>query len=152
MVTGRQILTEFQKNLLIRAFNRIIPAGGDFPAAGDLGLSDALEQNIGRTQQGTRLFLEGLAQIDITAVREQGMEFSRLSGLQRDSTLRSVEQSHPAFFGELKRQCYNGYYTHPSVQELIGYSRLEPGEYQPTPFDEGLLEPQKQRAPFWRQV
>ncbi|MFB3097318.1 MAG: gluconate 2-dehydrogenase subunit 3 family protein [Dehalococcoidia bacterium] len=152
MTTSRQILTESQKDLLVRAFNRIIPAEGDFPGAGDLGLADSLEQTIGRTQQSIRMFLEGLAQIDITAVQEQGMEFSRLSGAGQDSTLQSIEQSHPAFFNELRRQCYNGYYTHPLPQELIGYSRPEPSEYRPTPFDESLLEPQKQRDPFWRRV
>ncbi len=152
MPTSRQILTESQKDLLVRASNRIIPAEGDFPGAGDLGLADSLEQTIGRTQQSIRMFLEGLAQIDITAVQEQGMEFSRLSGADQDSTLQSVEQSHPAFFNELRRQCYNGYYTHPLPQELIGYSRPEPREYRPMPFDESLLEPQKQRAPFWRPV
>ncbi len=152
MPTSRQILTESQRDLLVRAFNRIIPAEGDFPGAGDLGLADSLEETIGRTQQSIRMFLEGLAQIDITAVQEQGMEFSRLPGAGQDSILQSVEQSHPAFFNELKRQCYNGYYTHPLSQEPIGYSRPEPSEYRPRPFDEGLLEPQKQRAPFWRQV
>ncbi len=152
MPTTRQILTEAQRDLLIRAFNRIIPAERDFPGAGDLGLADSLEQTIGRTQRSIRMFLEGLAQIDITAVQEQGMEFSRLSSADQDSTLQSIELSHPAFFGELKRQCYNGYYTHPLTQELIGYSRPEPSEYRPMPFDESLLEPQKQRAPFWRRV
>lgn len=152
MPTSRQILTESQRDLLIRAFNRIIPAEGDFPGAGDLGLADSLEETIGRTQQSIRLFLEGLAQIDITAVQEQGLEFFRLSGAGQDSTLQSVEQSHPAFFNELKRQCYNGYYTNPLPQELIGYFRPEPSEYRPVPFDESLLEPQKRRTPFWRQV
>ena len=152
MPTSGQILTEYQRELLIKAFNRIIPAEGDFPGAGDLGLADSLEQTIGRTRQSIRMFLEGLAQIDITAVQEQGMEFSRLSEADQDATLQSLEQSHPAFFNELKRQCYNGYYTHPLPQELIGYSRPEPGEYRPIPFDESLLEPQKQRAPFWRRV
>jgi len=152
MPTSKQILTESQRDLLIRAFNRIIPAEGDFPGAGDLGLADSLEETIGRTQQSIRLFLEGLAQIDITAVQEHGLEFFRLSGAGQDSTLQSVEQSHPAFFNELKRQCYNGYYTNPLPQELIGYSRPEPSGYRPVPFDESLLEPQKRRTPFWRQV
>ena len=152
MPTSRQIFTESQRDLLIRAFNRIIPAEGDFPGAGDLGLADSLEETIGRTQQSIRLFLEGLAQIDITAVQEHGLEFFRLSGAGQDSTLQSVEQSPPAFFNELKRQCYNGYYTNPLPQELIGYSRPEPSGYRPGPFDESLLEPQKRRTPFWRQV
>ena len=152
MTISRGILTESQGDLLIQVFNRIIPAEEDFPSAGDLGLADGLLEAVGRTRQSVRLFLEGLAHIDITAVREKGMEFSRLSGADQDSILKGVEQSQPAFFNELKRQCYNGYYIHPLVQELIGYSRLEPSEYQPAPFDEGLLEPQKQRAPFWRPV
>ena len=152
MPTSRQIFTESQRVLLIMAFNRIIPAEGDFPGAGDLGLADSLEQTIGRTEKSIRMFLEGLAQIDITAVQEQGMEFSRLSAAEQDETLQSVEQSYPAFFNGLKRQCYNGYYTHPLPQELVGYSQAEPSEYRPAPFDESLLEPQKQRAPIWRQV
>ena len=147
-----QLFTPAQRDLLVQVFNRIIPAEGNMPGAGDLGLPDSLEEGVGRSKEGTRQFLDGLAQIDITAVKLKGTEFSGLSASDQDAAMETLEKEHTAFFNELKRHCFNCYYTHPQVQELIGYHRPEPHEYQPRPFDESLLEPQKQKAPIWRQV
>ena len=96
MPTSRQILTESQRDLLVRAFNRIIPAEGDFRGRAIWGWPIPSRKPSVGLSQSIRMFLEGLAQIDITAVQEQGMEFSRLPGAGQDSILQSVEQSHPA--------------------------------------------------------
>ena len=67
--------------------------------------------------------------------------------------MRSVESSNPAFFDELVRQTYNGYYTNTNVFEAIGYSAAQPAiDGQPELLDETLLEKQRQRAPFWTRV
>ena len=152
MSQNQQLLTDNQKLLLIQVFNRLIPSEGNLPAAGALGLHDSLEANIARSQNSIRIFLEGLVQIEVTAIREKGQTFSALPACDQDSVISALEKSNPVFFADLRRHCYNNYYTHPTVQELIGYSRSEPHEYKPEPFDESLLEPQRNRQPFWRSV
>ena len=139
MSQNQQLLTDNQKLLLIQVFNRLIPSEGNLPAAGTLGLHDSLEANIARSQNSIR-------------IREKGRDFSELPASDQDSVISALEQSNPVFFADLRRHCYNNYYTHPTVQELIGYSRPEPHEYKPEPFDESLLEPQRNRQPFWRSV
>jgi Gluconate 2-dehydrogenase subunit 3 len=152
MTTGHQIFTQAQRELLTAALNRIIPAEDKFPGAGDLGLADFVESVVAQNNQLRRLFTEGLAQVEITAAGREGKEFLELDDAARDETLREVEAQHPRLFEALVRQCYNGYYTNPQIFELVDYRRLGPGEYIPKPLEESLLELQRQRAPFWRQV
>ena len=152
MSQNQQLLTDDQRLLLIQVFNRLIPSEGDLPAAGALGVHDSLEADIARSHNSIRVFLEGLVQIEVTAIRTKGEDFSALGASDQDSVIAALEQSDPVFFADLRRHCYNNYYTHPTVQELIGYSRSEPHEYKPEPFDESLLEQQRNRHPFWRSV
>jgi hypothetical protein len=152
MTIGHQIFTESQRELLTATLNRIIPAEDKFPGAGDLGLADFVESVVAQNNKLRRLFMEGLVQIEIAAAGREGKEFLELADAARDEILREVEAQHPQFFEALVRQCYNGYYTNPQIFELINYRRLGPGEYIPKPLEESLLELQRQRAPFWRQV
>ena len=152
MTSVNQVFTEAQRQLLTAALNRIIPAQDEFPGAGDLGLAAFVERAVSQETALTRQFVEGLAQIDIAAVRLHGGSFTDLSAANQDATLKNVESRFPDFFMGLVRQCYNGYYTNPDVFDLIGYALPMPEDYHPKPFDESLLEPQRQRAPFWRPV
>ena len=152
MTPVNQVFNAAQRQLLTAALNRIIPAQGQFPGAGDLGLSAVVERAVRRETGLTRLFVEGLAQLEIAASSRHGGAFNDLSTADQDDTLKDVETRFPNFFAGLVRQCYNGYYTNPEVFELIDYSLPLPEDYQPQPFDERLLEPQRQRAPFWRPV
>jgi len=154
MMRDNRVFTEAQRGLLTAALNRIIPPEGALPGAGDLGLVDFLGRVVDRDNRLRRLFNDGLAQIEIVAQRRQGKEFSRLSGTAMDATLQEVEASLPQFFDALVRQTYSGYYTNPEIFQLIGYSPPgpQPKGYQPELLDESLLEKQRQRSPFWRQV
>ena len=152
MTASHQIFTEDQRELLTAVLNRIIPPEGQLPGAGDLGLADFVERWAGQDVSMRRLFIEGLTLIEITARRLQGKEFLELSEMAQDQVLVEVETRNSSFFDTLVRQCYNGYYTNPEVFQLIGYQCKLAHEYQHQPFDESLLEPQRQRQPFWRQV
>ena len=156
MTTINQVFTEAQRELLAAMLNRIIPAEvgapgrAPLPGAGDLGVVDFLEGVLRRDLRLRRLFLQGLAQVEITASRREAKGFVELPDAARDATLRQVEAEHPRFFEALVRQTYSGYYTHPRVFECIGYDVHR--VYQTKPFDESLLEQQRQRAPFWRRA
>jgi len=152
MTTSNQMFTEAQRELLTSVLNRIVPAEGQFPGAGDLGVAEFVEQAAGESTGLRRLFIEGLTIIAITAMQSAGKEFVELSSGAQDAVLKEVETRNSSFFDTLVRQCYNGYYTNPEVFQLIGYQRKLAHEYNHQPFDESLLEPQRQRQPFWRQV
>ena len=149
-----QVFTEAQRELLTAALNRIIPREGALPGAGELRLSEVLERVLGQDVRLRRLFNDGLAHIEIVAERRHGKEFSQLSGTAMDATLQEVEASLPHFFEALVRQTYRAYYSHPQIAPLVGYSPAAPPtkDYQPELLDEKLVELQRQRAPFWKQV
>lgn len=152
MASRNRVFTDLQRDLLSSVLNRLIPPEGELPGAGDLGLAGFLEGVIEREVKLNRLFNEGLAQIEIAAGIREPAGFQALNDDGKDAALKEVEASHPEFFDEMVRQTYNGYYTNPSIFQLIGYSA------RPTPgtsgslelLDESLLEQQRQRAPFWR--
>ena len=101
-----------------------------------------------------RLFMQGLAAIEIAAAERGPDGFAALSGEAQDDALRSVEASHADFFEQLVLQVYNGYYTNLTVFESIGYtlpSVPAPGTKLEL-LDESLLEAQRQRPPFWTRV
>ena len=148
MPTQHRRFTPSQQELLTSVLNRITPAEGQLPGAGDLGIAEFVENAIAHVPQLCRLFLDGLTQIEI-AGSEPGVKFSQLSGEDQDAALQRVEDQHSAFFSALVRQCYNGYYTNPQICQLIGYRRPSPEDYEYKPIDPSLLEPQRQRAPFW---
>lgn len=160
--SGQRIFTDHQRDLLTAALNRIIPAQDQFPGAGDMDGAAWVEQAVieraaadqaaGRTPDLRRLFTEGLAQLEIAAAQRGAAAFVQLSPEQQDDALRQVEADHPDFFNALVRQCYNGYYTNPDIFDLIGYTIPSPQDYQPLPFDERLLEPQRRRGQLWRPV
>ena len=153
MASRNRVFTDNQRDLLSSVLNRIIPPEDPLPGAGDLGLTDFLEGVVDANAQFNRLFNEGLAQIEIAASVTEPSGFQALTNDGKDSALKEVEASHPEFFDELVRQTYNGYYTNPSIFQLIGYpERLTQGTSGSLELlDESLLEQQRKRAPFWRQ-
>ena len=147
----QQVFSEEQLVLLAAVLNRIIPAEGDLPGAGDLGLSQFVAGAAAGSPASVRLFTLGLRQIDIASPK--GSSFIDLSAQEQDTALKSVESSSPEFFQALVLQTYNGYYTHQQILEKIGYAPHAPqrGE-QPELLDEKLLDKQRERAPFWTKV
>ena len=147
----QQVFSEEQLVLLTAVLNRIIPAEGDLPGAGDLGLSKFVASVAAGSPASVRLFNLGLRQIDIASPK--GNSFIEISAQEQDTALKSVESSSPEFFQALVHQTYNGYYTHQQILEKIGYAPHAPqrGE-QLELLDERLLDKQRKRAPFWTKV
>jgi hypothetical protein len=143
-----------QKKLLVAVLDRIIPAEGHMPGAGELGVADYIEGVVQKDPRVLRLFLEGLDQIRLTTTREERSGFTELPSPAKDVVLQRVETDLPAFFDELVRQTYNAYYTDPNVFEGIGYILPTPQAKSSNPalLDPDRLEQQRGREPFWTQV
>ena len=148
MTTTNDILSDRQRSLLTAALNRIVPATGEMPAAGDLGVGEFVESVVSETTARRRLFLDGLVRIELAA-SERGGSFESLSADAQSDALRAVESSAPEFFQQLVTQTYRGYYTNEKVTELLSYRAPNREGYNPLPFDESLLEPVRQRGQMW---
>ncbi len=154
MSTSGKVFTNEQRELLSAILDRIIPPQGELPGAGALGVADFVEGVVGDQPVLRRLFLTGLAEIEIYASQNMGGEFSLLNDAKKDSALAGTESGNPSFFGELVRQTYNGYYTNLTIFRLLGYSHestMKPGEPLEL-LDPALLDRQRQRPPIWREA
>ena len=154
MTTGNQIFSASQRELLNAVLNRIVPAQGDRPGAGDLGIAAFVEQAAAKTPGLTRMFNQGLNTISVAASGSQPGGFLAMADAEQDETLLQVELSSPDFFDQLVQQAYNGYYTSTRVFDAIGYEHSGPPVEgaQPALLDESLLETQRRREPFWRKA
>ena len=154
MSTSQQVFSPAQRELLDAVLDRIIPPQDNRPGAGSLGIGDFVESVAAGEPGLTRMFVQGLAAIEIAASEQAPNGYAAMSNEQKDETLRSVEASHAGFFEQLVLQVYNGYYTNLTVFESIGYtlpSVPESGAKLEL-LDENLLEAQRQRPPFWTKV
>ena len=139
---------------LIRAvLNRLIPAGGGFPGAGDLDLLDHLDRAACSSAETRRMFVEGLRQIGVESERRHARGFEDLAAGEQDEVLRHVEGERRAFFEALVSQVYQGYYSHPAVVRLLGLEARPPQPLGHTlpPFDASLTHSIHQRGALYRQ-
>ena len=151
---GGRVFTRSQETLLKDVINRIVPAEGEFPGAGDLGVVEYLDRVVGESPALTSLFLPGLAHIEIATSRAHGKGFGSLSTDEKDRVLRQVEQEHPDFFSTLVQQTYNGYYTNPAIYRLVGPESHDPksGANLMKPFDPRLLDDVRKLGRMYRET
>jgi Gluconate 2-dehydrogenase subunit 3 len=143
-----------QRELLVSVLNRIVPAAGAFPGAGDLGVASYLDRVVGQSAVLRRLFAQGLVQITLMSQTQYAQPFTMLLEEQRDTVLRQVETTAPEFFEVLVTHTYSGYYSHPTIVRLLGMEGRppQPRGYHLEPLDLSLLDNNKQRQPIYRQV
>jgi hypothetical protein len=143
---------EAQRPVVASMLNRIVPAGGEFPGAGDLDVIGYLDAVIVQSADLKRLFAEGVARVEIASHTRHGRAFTELSGEQQDAILRGVESAAPEFFAALVLHTYSGYYSHPMVVRLLGSDVRppQPRGYDLEPLDPRLLDRVRQRRPMYR--
>lgn len=151
MTTANAILSDEQGALLTAALNRIVPAEGDIPGAGDLGIADFVAGVAAADAGKRRRFLDGLRRIELVAAG-QGASFSDLPDAAQTAVLQAVSEAAPDFFQELVTQTYRGYYTSQAVFDRLQYRAPNRADYAPRPFDETLLEPVRARGQMWTPV
>jgi Gluconate 2-dehydrogenase subunit 3 len=149
-VTPR-ILTSSERALLRFVLNRLVPAAGPFPAAGDLGVVEYFDRAAGSSPSERRVLLEGLRQIEMLGERRPRGGFAALAGQEQDAVLRDVERRHPELFEAILQHTYNAYYSHPTVIRLLGIDGPpQPRGYPLPPFDNDLTENVRRRGPIYR--
>jgi hypothetical protein len=151
---GVAVLTDEQRALLVAALNRIIPAEGELPGAGDLGAASVIERRLAPAPVVRRTLLAGLAQIEIAAWQRAERPFVGISAQTQDEVLRAVEQSSPLFFDLLVSHTYQAYYVNPRVLTLLGLEARPPQPLGHTlpPFDPARLARVRQRGRLYRTI
>ncbi len=143
-----------QRELLVSVLNRLVPATGAFPGAGDLGVASYLDRVVGQSATLKRLFTQGLVQIMLTSQTQYAQPFTALLEGQCEVVLRHVETTAPEFFEALVTHTYSGYYSDSTIVRLLGMEGRppQPHGYHLEPLDLSLLDNIKKRPPIYRQA
>ena len=140
-------LLRSESSLLTRVLEVLIPPNGHLPGAGGLGLADVVARDARLAPQHAErahAILDGLDPegTDKALIRE----------------LLAAETDQPERFRSLLVLAYAAYYRDERVRKHLeawsGYPTRPPQPlgYELPPFDPDLLERQRMRAPFWREV
>ncbi len=131
---------------LSAALDRVVPAIGNLPGAGAMGLADVIAENAQKDHRfNSALETVSAALPDV---------FDSLDAGPQDDALRDIESANPAAFGLFLDITYSFYYMRPEVHERLNWHGRAPqpeGNELP-PFDDSVLEVARQRAPLWRKV
>ena len=131
------------------ALDRLVPAAGELPGAGAMGVSDDMERMASehpRYGQSLMRFTEALSRTSGDGL------FSDLAGEAQDAALRQLEATLPADFALVLELAYLAYYARPEVHHRIGWRTgpLQPLGFKLPSFDAAVLETVKRRPPLWR--
>ena len=140
---ARTGLTREQREQLTRVLNRLVPADGDMPGAGDIGVGQFIDDLLVEAPHLRRSILDVLA-----AVPPPGAEAAAALYDQ----LRRIEQEQPASFNLLLHATSTGYYNHPQVLDAIGWVPPDAQVARPEPADTTLLDAVRRRGPIYRNV
>lgn len=140
------IFTDDEAALFSRVANRLIPAQGEMPGGGDIGLATFVDGVLADAAHLRQPILDVLRLVRSADEAQVATD----DGL--DAVLARIEQAHPAAFTSMLEAVYTGYYSHEDVLQAIGWAH--PGEEADTSetLDARLLEDVVARGPIYRHV
>ena len=138
-----------QEQLLEAIMDRMIPAIGDLPSAGQMGLVDEIIQLAAKQKRFEDLFHSATA-----AFESSSPDFLTSSESVQDGNLKTFESNNPEHFNTIRTIVYIVYYKDSRVHKRIGWDGQppQPQGYEMDPWDESVLENARKREPFWRKV
>ena len=135
--------------LLEAIMDRMIPAVGDLPSAGQMGLIDEIVELAAKQKRFEDLFHSA-----ITAFESKNPDFLTSSESVQDENLKTFELNTPEHFNTIRTIVYIVYYKDSRVHKRIGWDGQPPQPQgdEMDPWDESVLENARKREPFWRKV
>lgn len=126
-------LNDAQRRLVMVLCDLVMPADESSPSASSLGVHDFIDEWISSPYPGQvedrRILLEGLAWIDVEAIRSEGEVFVSLPAEKQFKMCQALARRAKAssntfpgsFFYRLRNLVAGAYYTTPEGMEDIGY-------------------------------
>ncbi len=147
-------LTAAQHTLLAKVLDTVVPRKGKLPGAGAAGIVDYIDDVLTDSEPLRRLFLDGLADVEIASGAAHSARFGSLSAAKKKRVLRDVEAEQPEFFEALVEHTYKGYYSNPEIVELLGLEARppQPVGYPLKPFDRTTLDSVRKRGKVYREA
>lgn len=134
------MITAELRSWLRAVADELIPAGDGMPAAGEVGVAE------------TQLDLVLAARPDLLRHLLRG--YARTSELDGAAAFAALDELDPEARDALAQIVAGGYYAHPKVRELLGYTGQQPIPVRPPDFPEyvaeGLLDRVIARGPVYR--
>ena len=129
--------------------DRMIPAVGDLPSAGQMGLTAEIVQLAAQQKRFEDLFNSAMEAFEINSP-----DFLTSMTSIQDENLRTFESNNPDLFNTIRTIVYIVYYKDPKVHARIGWDGRapQPKGNQMDPWDESVLVNARKREPFWRKV
>ena len=110
-----------QEQLLQAIMDRMIPAVGDLPSAGQMGLIGEIVQLATKQKRFENLFHSAIAAFDSNIP-----DFLTSSESLQDENLKTFESNNPEHFNTIRTIVYIVYYKDSRVHKRIGWDGLPP--------------------------
>ena len=148
-MTNNASTKNVNEELLAAILDRLIPAIDDVPSAGNMGLTTEIVRLSGQQARFQGIFKNAMKIFEST-----NSEFVLLDSEAQVTAIRKFESNEPDLFSSLLTISYIVYYKDARVHKRIGWSGRTPQpEGNPMePWDDSILETQREREPFWRKV
>jgi hypothetical protein len=139
----------FDPAFLVAVLDRLVPADGGFPSAGEVALA-----HVSATLSANPRGLALLAAIEARSAERHGGAFTALPEPQQIAVLAAVEAEQSSAFSAFLVQVYNGYYSHPRVVQALGLPPGPPSRrpHQLQPLQPSRLDQVAARGPIYRPV
>jgi hypothetical protein len=141
-----KVLSDREADLLRVVLNRLVPAEGAMPAAGEVGVVAYIDDAMADAPHLRVPILDVLGQVRMSG------EVDVTCAESLDAVLAGVQAANKDAFDTLLQAAYTGYYNQPEVLKAIGW--IPPGDKpdaEPT-FDVATLEDVIKRGPVYRNV
>ncbi len=152
MGNTQNFMSEAQRELATQVLNRLVPIHDGLPGAGDVGVVDYLDRAGGASLPLRRVLTDVLAGIEAISQTDYAASFGSLSIDRKTGVLQQIESTNEPGFTEFLRRTYAGYYSEPTVLDVLGIDARppQPRGYILAPFDTAILERVRKRDQAYR--
>jgi len=153
MSRDEQVFSAEETRTLACALDEIIPPGdGGLPGAGELGLAAAIEDAARASDDVRAAVREGIATLEELARGRGKPGYPELPREERLEVLNEAGAKAPLFLPNLIGPTFVGYYQDLRVREALSLETRPPHPqgYEVEPTDFSILDPVRERGPFYR--
>lgn len=137
------VLSAEQSNVLTAVLNRLVPAEGKMPGAGDVGIAHFIDGVLGDAPHLRQPIFDVLGEVHVS---QPG------SDTELDDVLGRIQRDQEESFLVLLDATYTGYYNNPQVLQAIGWVPPADTCADSEFFDVALLDEVRQRGQKYRSV